>query len=39
MKTFSTLGWYDLAAYAIVRRACCPGDVKALSLPEPIGRV
>jgi hypothetical protein len=33
-KLFSRLGWYDMAAFAVIRAGCCP-DAKALELPEP----
>jgi hypothetical protein len=33
-KIFSRMGWYDLAAFAVVRAGCCP-DAKPLELPEP----
>jgi serine/threonine protein kinase len=32
-KLFSRMGWYDMAAYAVVRAGCCP-DAKPLELPE-----
>lgn len=35
MKVFSKLGWYDMAAYAVVRGGCCPPDAKPLEGPEP----
>jgi serine/threonine-protein kinase len=34
MKVFARLGWYDMAAYAVVRAGCCE-EPKPLSLPEP----
>jgi hypothetical protein len=34
MKLFARLGWYDMAAYAVVRAGCCE-DPKPLSTPEP----
>jgi hypothetical protein len=34
MKIFARIGWYDMAAFAVVRAGCCP-DAKALELPEP----
>ncbi len=34
MKIFARIGWYDMAAFAVVRAGCCP-DAKPLSLPEP----
>jgi serine/threonine protein kinase len=34
MKIFSRLGWYDMAAFAVVRAGCCE-NAKALSLPPP----
>ena len=33
MKIFSRIGWYDMAAFAVVRAGCCP-DAKPLELPE-----
>jgi len=33
-KIFARMGWYDLAAFAVVRAGCCP-DAKPLELPEP----
>jgi serine/threonine protein kinase len=34
MKIFSRLGWYDMAAYAVVRAACCENS-KSVTLPNP----
>lgn len=34
MKLFSKLGWYDMAAYAVIRSGCCT-DAKPLELPKP----
>ncbi len=34
MKLFSKLGWYDMAAYAVIRSGCC-NDAKPLELPKP----
>jgi hypothetical protein len=34
MKIFARIGWYDMAAYAVVRAGCCL-DAKPLKLPEP----
>lgn len=34
MKLFSKLGWYDMAAYAVVRAGCCE-EPKPLITPEP----
>jgi serine/threonine-protein kinase len=34
MKVFARLGWYDMAAYAVVRAGCCE-EARPLSLPEP----
>jgi serine/threonine protein kinase len=34
MKIFARIGWYDMAAFAIVRAGCCE-NAKALSLPPP----
>lgn len=33
-KLFAKMGWYDMAAFAVVRAGCCP-DAKPLELPEP----
>jgi hypothetical protein len=33
-KIFSRIGWYDMAAFAVVRAGCCPG-AQPLELPEP----
>jgi hypothetical protein len=33
-KLFARMGWYDMAAFAVVRAGCCP-DAKPLELPEP----
>jgi serine/threonine protein kinase len=33
-KAFAKMGWYDMAAFAVVRAGCCP-DAKPLELPEP----
>lgn len=33
MKIFARIGWYDVAAFAVVRAGCCP-DAAPLSLPE-----
>ena len=33
-KIFSRIGWYDMAAFAVVRAGCCP-DAEPLTLPEP----
>jgi hypothetical protein len=33
-KIFARIGWYDMAAFAVVRAGCCP-DAKPLELPEP----
>ncbi len=35
MRIFSKLGWYEMAAYAVVRAGCCPPDSKPIELPEP----
>lgn len=35
-KIFGRIGWYDMAAFAVVRAGCCP-DAKPLELPEPSG--
>jgi len=34
MRIFGQLGWYQMAAFAVVRESCCV-DVKPLELPEP----
>ena len=34
MKIFARIGWYDMAAYAVVRAGCCE-NAKPLSLPPP----
>lgn len=34
MKIFARIGWYDMAAYAMVRAGCCL-DAKPLALPAP----
>lgn len=34
MKIFARIGWYDMAAFAVVRAGCCENS-KPLSLPEP----
>lgn len=34
MKIFARIGWYDMAAYAVVRAGCCE-NAKPLSLPAP----
>jgi serine/threonine protein kinase len=34
MKLFAKLGWYDMAAFAVVRAGCCE-DPKPLVTPEP----
>lgn len=34
MKLSARLGWYDMAAYAVVRAGCCE-DPKLLATPEP----
>jgi hypothetical protein len=34
MRLFSQLGWYEMAAFAAVREACCQ-DLKPLELPPP----
>lgn len=33
-KLFAKMGWYDMAAFAVVRAGCCP-DAGPLQLPEP----
>jgi len=34
MKIFARIGWYDMAAFAVVRAGCCP-EAKPLELPPP----
>ena len=34
MRIFGQLGWYQMAAFAVVRESCCV-DAKPLELPEP----
>jgi len=34
MKIFARIGWYDMAAYAVVRAGCCE-NAKPLALPPP----
>jgi serine/threonine-protein kinase len=34
MKIFARIGWYDMAAFAVMRAGCCP-EAKPLTLPEP----
>jgi serine/threonine protein kinase len=34
MKIFARMGWYDMAAYSVVRAGCCE-NAKPLTLPEP----
>jgi hypothetical protein len=34
MKIFSQLGWYDMAAFAVVRAGCCV-DSEPIVLPDP----
>jgi serine/threonine-protein kinase len=36
MKEWSVLGWYEMAAFAIIRRRCCAAP-QPLSLPAPTG--
>ncbi len=33
MKIFAKIGWYDMAAFAVVRAGCCP-DAAALTIPK-----
>jgi len=33
MKIFSRIGWYDMAAFAMVRAGCC-ADAKPIALPD-----
>lgn len=33
MKIFARIGWYDMAAFAVVRAGCCP-EAAPLALPE-----
>src|SRR5690606_26818773 len=34
MKLFSRMGWYDMAAFSVVRAGCCP-EATALKLRDP----
>ena len=34
MKIFSRIGWYDMAAFSVVRAGCCE-NAKPLTLPAP----
>ncbi|MEO6603616.1 MAG: hypothetical protein ABIQ16_27275 [Polyangiaceae bacterium] len=34
MKIFARIGWYDMAAFAVVRAGCCE-NAKPISLPPP----
>ena len=34
MKIFARLGWYEMAAYAVVRSGCCQ-DAAPIELPDP----
>jgi hypothetical protein len=34
MKLFSRLGWYEMAAFAVIRAGCC-ADSEAITLPDP----
>ncbi len=33
MKIFAKIGWYDMAAFAVVRAGCCP-DASPLAIPK-----
>jgi serine/threonine-protein kinase len=33
MKIFARIGWYDMAAFAVVRAGCCP-EAPPISLPD-----
>ncbi|MBX3126164.1 MAG: hypothetical protein KF718_05585 [Polyangiaceae bacterium] len=35
MRIFSKLGWYEMAAFALVRSGCCPSDAEPIVAPEP----
>ena len=37
MREWSTMGWFELAATAVVRAACCPTGTADPSLPETAG--
>lgn len=37
MREWSALGWFELAASAVVRGACCPTDTAAPNLPSTPG--
>jgi hypothetical protein len=34
MRTWSTFGWYELAATAVMRGTCCSPDIVAIRLPK-----
>jgi hypothetical protein len=34
MKLFARLGWYEMAAFAVIRAGCCE-DSEAITLPDP----
>jgi hypothetical protein len=34
MKLFSRLGWYEMAAFAVIRAGCCE-EAEAITLPDP----
>jgi hypothetical protein len=34
MRTWSTFGWYELAATAVMRGTCCPPDIASIRLPK-----
>lgn len=37
MREWSTFGWFELAATAVIRARCCGADVAALRLPKTVG--
>jgi serine/threonine protein kinase len=37
MREWSAFGWYELAASAVIRAACCPRSTPGPSLPETAG--
>jgi eukaryotic-like serine/threonine-protein kinase len=37
MREWAMLSWYELAAFAVVRGACCP-QASPMKLPPPVGR-
>lgn len=37
MREWSAFGWFELAASAVIRAACCPSDTPPPSLPRTAG--